>query len=693
MKLHSVPRAFTLVEVIVSVLLISIISAASWMAVSVLNPTAQVSSNRIKAENLLTKSQEEVYQAAQTQFDTIEQCSFASDNICGFEDISLQFPDFTRTLSFISQNSAQLKTARISIFWNELNSPQTLDALVLLTSPKQSLPGNVIGEITNATTNALVEGVTIALKNLGTSEEATATSSAAYLDRPDDKKVNYSFAEPDTRRFVLKTGTWRLTATKEGFKPTVPPDINIDSNLEVVVDFKMEPAPENAHIKGQIFDGTTPAKFNNNSQINLYEGGVLSKTTKNVGDFDFVINFPENKPRQFTLATMGAFNSGLVGNFSCVYPWAADGWSSSIVRTDSVECANPWVGNSSTDRIKVSPGENIVVNIPLVKTPTATLQGYVRDQNEQAIAGAEIYVNWHNGNVWQNKPQGKTDGTGFYSVVVPAEQSLFQNSTDFYVRVWAQAKGSFIQCCEEATTSVRKSGTLSVGPLYSGDISSKDFIIDTSAQQQECGNAQGRVINDRDSSAGVPNANIQMSLQANTTDSNGKYVYSCASKEVAFRLPVGLTNVVVESNNFYPYTSAGNKYYKSQPAVKIEKDQNLTVPDIGVWPIGKGRIHGIVLNAKTDTPIPNIEIKLMLSAATSVMTVITDSKGEFTLDSVEETWPPSGTANKHYVETIRNHYFTAAETALYEGYQGDEFTLKAGDDIKVEIQLVPRGAV
>ncbi len=358
MKLHSSPKAFTLVEVVVSVLIVGIISAASWMAVSVLNPTAEATSNRIKAENLLTKSQEEVYQVAQIQFGTLEKCTFEPDNTCGFGDIKNQFPDFDRKLSFVSQGTTAIKGSHVTITWNEFGAEKTLDSLVLLTSPKQNVPGNIIGLVTHATTGAILEGVTITVTNSNGPGIATTLSSATYLPRPDGKQVNYSFADPGGR-FVLNTGTWHLVAKKAGYLDIVRDDIKINSNKEEEIPIVMTPLPSDAHIKGRLIDPTTsiPLTFNDKSLVNLYTGGSLVKSLPNVSSFDFTVTFSDSKPRSFTVATLGAFNSRLVGNFSCGFQWMADGWSSSLVGKDgNVTCSNPWRGNSGAYRLTVNPG-------------------------------------------------------------------------------------------------------------------------------------------------------------------------------------------------------------------------------------------------------------------------------------------------------------------------------------------------
>ncbi len=51
-------KGVSLVEVLISIVIIAVVSASGWLAISVLSPTADITRNRIEAENLITQSQE-----------------------------------------------------------------------------------------------------------------------------------------------------------------------------------------------------------------------------------------------------------------------------------------------------------------------------------------------------------------------------------------------------------------------------------------------------------------------------------------------------------------------------------------------------------------------------------------------------------------------------------------------------------
>ena len=163
--------AFTLIEVIVGMVVVTIIGFAAWRAVNVLSPSTLATEYRIKAEHLITLSEEELRHYAQSQpnFDNkIKNCNFEQpDNICGFPDVSAQFPGFSiPTLTYIKADSKlDLKKFNIHVSWQEMGQLQVKDAVVLLARPPNPLPGNIYGLVTStASPNTPLYGVTITAK-------------------------------------------------------------------------------------------------------------------------------------------------------------------------------------------------------------------------------------------------------------------------------------------------------------------------------------------------------------------------------------------------------------------------------------------------------------------------------------------------------------------------------------------------
>ncbi len=686
-------KAFTLTEVLVSLVVVVVVSAASWMAVSVLSPTAQVTRHRILAENLITKSQEEVIRIAQDRFDTLEACTSPTMNTCGFSDISTQFSEFTRALDVTSEGTTELKRAHIIVRWQEFGETKTLDSIILLARPPEPLPGNVIGMVRDKTTNAILGNVQLTITSTGGANNSTTFSSNQVLARPDNKQVNFTFAEPNTGRFILPVGNWRLTAKRSGYVDfTYPQDIIISSNEEEEISFSMTAKPTDAHISGKLLDALTAVQlgFSSQSQINLYDDGNRQQQATGTGSFNFTIPFNNSNKQCFTLATKNAYKSGYAGNFACTFPFQADGWSSAVVGANTINCSNAWNGNATTDRLCVNPGDNLTQNIPLVKVPTAIVKGIVRDKAGNPIKGADVRVRWHDNTLWPSAPVGKTDSTGYYEVVVPAEQGLFPNSSGFYAQWWAEANAPFIQCCTEPSTVLKFSPTMRA-PFFPGNVITQDITVDISPNTQDCGNAQGNVKDDK-TGASISSASVGMSGYGQTTNGSGDYIFQCTTAALGFRLPVGATDVTASKNNYYSFTTAGNTWYAARGAVTVVKLVSIPVSDIGLWPKGFGTVTGTVRNAGNNLPIPGISVFINLGTGGS-LSAVTDSSGRFTVNNVPETWPPpSLVGNKKYQQAVRNHSVDISQTELYESYTSGPFTLTAGQSKNFDIKLIPRGS-
>ena len=360
------------------------------------------------AVNLLRKSQEEVRRVVQNNFDNLGlgACNFSAANSCGFEDITASYPGYTRTLTVNAiAGTTELKHAVVTINWTELNRARTLRSVILISRPARALPGNIIGRVTDRLTGNPIAGVNIVAVKASPPTTVPTTSQAVNLPRADGKVVNYSFVNA-LNQFQMNVGSWNLTATASGYKPyTHPAAIEIQANTEEQVDFSMEAAPKNAKITVNLVKGGAPVTYNANIPVGLYKAGSLISQNSVSGSYTFPdITFADTAPQCFTVSTNNAYRSGFAGNFSCNPPRTQEplGWSSAVVQADSsLRCAVPWNGNSAAgvDRICVNPGDNISVSVPVVPVATATVSGYVRDQNNLPISGADVLIRWHdNGN-------------------------------------------------------------------------------------------------------------------------------------------------------------------------------------------------------------------------------------------------------------------------------------------------------
>jgi len=239
--------AFSLVEVLVSIVIVGLISSMGWFAVSSYTQSEMVTRNRVLAVNLMQKSQEDLRAAAQTFFDQLEDntCDFISGNPCGLDpNITTGLPlDYSVNLTITREASAELKRALITVNWSEFGAAHSINTIVFLARPPEPVPGNVIGRVRGSNTggNAL-SLVTIRLTPSDGSSDITTITTPEWLHTNLDgttRMINYDYSGT-TGRFSLKPGSYILTAQRSGYSNyTHPTQVNVSSNQETIIDFTM----------------------------------------------------------------------------------------------------------------------------------------------------------------------------------------------------------------------------------------------------------------------------------------------------------------------------------------------------------------------------------------------------------------------------------------------------------------------
>lgn len=704
MNHQQLSKGFTLIELLVSAVIISLLGSAAWFSASVLMQANEVTSNNIVAVNLLRKSQEEVRRVAQNNFDHLGlgDCRFTEPNSCGFEHIAQSFPGYTRTLTVTTpRGTTELKHALIEIHWTELERRRTLQSVILLSRPARSLPGNIIGRVTDGTSGAPIAGANIVVVKASPPMTLPATSQANDLPRTDGRTVNFSFVNA-LNQFQMDAGNWTLSATAAGYKPYIhPAAIEIQSNVEEQVNFTMERAPANAKIKVKLIKGGAPVSYIPNIPIALYKNGsaVAQGSVRDTYTFP-EISFNDAAEQCFTIATNNAYQSGFAGDFSCASSRTQEprGWSSAVVQADGgLRCSQPWNGNSSpgVDRICVRPGDDIEVSIPVVPVATATINGYVRNQNKDPISGAEIIVRWpDNGNYpWPHKTSTiKTDANGFYTAIVPAAQSMFSNVPSNYIRLFASVDVSITRCCNIEGVVKVNSPPSAVGPLVANDIKSAgDLSVSTAPQSEKCGDAQGVII-DGSAGSGLLDTTITLATSINSTAS-GSYIFQCA-KPVSgtFSVPAKNYTLTASKANFYGFTTSGNEYYTRVGAGVVAVQEGLvnSIGTLELWPKGYGTVRVKIVRHGTGTPVVGAVVTLWGSVNYSG---VSNANGELVLENVLETWPVHGVlGNPKYNQTVRDYAAGATHTAYEDGYQLG-VKLERGDTITITFTLIPKGGM
>ena len=533
-------KAFSLVEAMVGIIIISIISAASWVSLGTLVKIDQTIRKNNKANYLVQKSQEELRKVAQAMYDVLEQCDYSVDNPCGFDsDISEYFEGFERTIEVKKyKGSTELKVAHMRINWEDMGEEQETHAVMFLARPPSPMPGTIAGEVyETGEPGTLIGGVEVTATRLEGAGVLSITSSDGYQR---GTEINYDFTDYEMDpggRNMLNVGLWEISGKKDGYGKYYSNAIIVKPNKETRHDFEMPPEPEPGYITGYFMD--VDVEPNESITFSRYdetvylckeeEGGGRdcseNRITRN--SFSFEIPFESSgEIKCFTIATDDQWptyrNEGrtirypsgefFAGNFSCVdgpnlSPY---GWSSSIVRqSGEVHCNNPWYGGPGddgdgkpVDRVCLMAEETVTLDIPLVPVPKATVSGTITDDQGVPLVDADMYVYYHyeSPGIVYAYLYGITDADGNYSVSFPAEQELFPDEEEYYPdgRIFGQIL--WPSCCGEESYDVYPNLYIDRG-LWAGDNITEDVIISSKPKPSSCGSIRGNVT---DSTTGRP---------------------------------------------------------------------------------------------------------------------------------------------------------------------------------------------
>jgi prepilin-type N-terminal cleavage/methylation domain-containing protein len=708
-------KGFTLTEVLVGIVVIAIISLASFTTISLLTRSTETSRNTIIATNLMQKSMEEVRRVAQSNFDDLETCAFPvagpTGDACGFQQIQADFPGFTRTLSITNEHatSEELKRVQVTVDWNDMGTARQLKSVILLSRPPDPLPGNIRGIVHKEGEPAtLIPNAEVTIQRVAGPEQEKAFSTAVL----DAEGNNYDFKAPVSGQFILDAGNWTMQVERSGYEDyTHPTPIYVTPGGPAVeVDVPMTPLPEPATITYQLVDRASQASLGSYSYyswVRLRKGNTSYGKQRSDPHHSFTINFPSptdpsfEDPLCLTLHTDNAYRSmraykvNSLGPVSCTYDYNAEGWSSAYVADDgSLTCANPHYGDTDNDRICVSPGDNVNVSVPLDPVPTVTVTGRVTGLAPNRTGRVYVYWPRREGRPYYRRVD--TDATGHFQVQVPAAQSLWGNSDPSQDYMFLRPYGpvSYQGCCESPRTTNRYGSYIEVGPLYEGDPPHDAGALSLpSYPDSTCGNVEGEIRNAK-TGAHIDNADVTLRGSHEATIA-GQYLYACPV--AGYRLPVGNDQrFEVDHPQYYEFRSDGNVHYADRPGAAITAD-TLTQYNAAVWPIGRGTVQVTVVDKSTTGPIENVVVNLNQYDG-NTQSGTTDANGIVMFNQVLETWPPAAlpAGDPNYNYTARHHTVTAASVSAgnYILPESETVTqLDAGGTANVTISLIPEGAM
>ena len=705
-------RGFTLVEVIVSAIIVAFMGAVGFFSYANIRNANIDSRERDTAKIFAQRTMERVRADAQTGFDML---TTANENDVLTTDpgetmVVSQFPDHNRTITIVDQGTPELKRVQVNIVWNhEQNpaAPRNYQLVAILTRPGNLLPGNIQGNVSDSATGTLVAGALVTINNLVTGETHTIAT---------NDKGFYTFANILSGAFTLTPGNWNLSATASGYDPYVHPanPVNVPANTNVIVNFGMVHL-QTGMIRVNVFEDVTSNPLS--QYVSLYQGGAFvarNDSTYGAGTFEHTVNFPDSNPQFFTLVTgkgkpgditqeEGSYPylaNGHCGRFNACESWANalnyKGWSSAAflplatitgqniaydTRTAPVVCGINWPQwAAGPDTIQLRPGGTTTVNVYLIPIPIAKYNGTILDSLGAVMPNSKISVRWHNGYAYSSVPIDVPTGV-FVNVEVPAEQELFPNATGYYAQALASANVTRMCCCNVACAQTLSSGWQPRGPFYEGGSLTQDISLSPSTDNI-CGDAKGNV--DEVNDGPVAGATVTIAGLTATTNGAGAYEFKCSGE--GYRIPQGAYAVNASRPGFYAFSSSGNSFYAPRGSIQIiANNTKVYAPPIRLLRQGIGTVTGRVVQLIGGVPtgVAGITVKLdWFSDGSDNQSVNTAANGTFTFNNASEAWPPSSVVGDlSFVQGPRKHTAKVPDTTTYIGAWKANIDLQAGDTL------------
>lgn len=679
-------KAFTLPEILVSILIVALVAITAYTAFYVFSGAGEQTRNRLTALALSQAALEEVKAVARNNFDGLETVIWPAID-------QARYPSFHRQITITAPLNAfgLTKRADVTIYWQDkgVAGESSYNATAILSKPSPPLRANIMGKVRSGATAAQLSGVNI-----------TLTDYPGTPFRSTDTLGDYTFTDA-AGNFQLRTGNWNLRARKSGFVDETQLVQNLSSGEERRVDLNLTPQPADGWIYVRfIREGTTSAISGLTARS--CEKNVCSSsgpTYNATNGYGFKITFSDTNTRCFTVRTTDTYKQKYCGHFSDLRSWGKNfnysGWSSALIGDDGVTVINSdidrWNGDvsGSLDRICIGPGDdtrnmpqyNGLRNVPLAPVPQANLTGFVHDDGipQLSESGATIAISWPDvGSGTASWGSVVTDSNGNYTtslpasnpINIPALQELFPDIRKLIVSV-TKTK-SFMDCCNQINNSNVTGSydpSYTIGLIYENDNEVQNFTL-PGTQPRSCGNVEGFV---KDGSTSplesLASALVKVSGYPANTDGSGHYLVNCVN--AYYKIPAGVHNYEASFGGYYSFNaqSTTSVQYSTRPKVTVVANSLVTNELIKLWPSHTGRIHGVVRESGTNNLLEDVTVTLDSYSNNSVdATDITGSDGIFDFTNSIETWPPVNLppTDDYYRHTVKNHSLKFTKTGYYD---------------------------
>ncbi|MDP8265431.1 MAG: prepilin-type N-terminal cleavage/methylation domain-containing protein [Candidatus Aceula meridiana] len=667
-------KAFTLVEVLISIVILSVTLTATYFSFSALSKQEVLSRDLLTAKNILTSEFEKVKQRTlneENYFDQIDDETM-DGSLSPVDAAGYPAGFFQEKKVFLGVNG-DLKKFFIEVQWTERGKNHLINNAFYLALPPYALPGNIAGTITAGTVEqcAADQGSSLSdsdvqiLQGGGFENSFVNTDASGY----------YDFSSLAEGSFILPRGNdYRLQVSKTGYTIYRTPQdslITVNAGEETIQNACLTPAGS-ATIKGSVED--TLGNQILNQAVSLYQDGEFVQTVFNgVNGFSFNVPIEEPSGESFSLITSGEIdnitNSGFPfqrvnGDEFCGlmcpampgwdFNYSYRGWSSAVSLNETytlgsgyitTECSNPWVGSEDADRIFVQPGDTEdLESIILDHVPTTTVAGFVREGSSSGpgVAGAAISGRWWwNVNLYDSDT---TEADGSYELDTPAIQELFPDTYSYHYKMSVEAPVPEPNCCDEVTQT--QTAASNFRPLYKNQTANKDFVFSIGVPP-ECGDLGGYV---RDSQTGInlQGASVYVSGegQESTGGGNdlGKYRFACESSPnpppYCLEASANSRGYQVSKSGYYSLrTWSGSWPYVGLNELIIPANQ-VTTADFSILRLGKGSADGTVVDSATKDPIEGAIVHVYRYSDDSITKVSqTPSSGFFNINNIYESWP------------------------------------------------------